>query len=158
MKAWCSKNKGKTCPVCRCVALVHISPSSTDLTRVVRVAVDLKTVQRFVVDATEPEPLPTSTQPVINEPAPKSRREIIYNRISKRSSFESYIMNLHLTGSSVFDDIQNIETHGDFGSKIQTLVRHICYLKSTDPGAKSIIFSAWADSLHSALFHFRRQE
>ena len=42
-----------------------------------------------------------------------------------------------------------METYGDFGSKIQTLVRHLAHIKVTDTGAKSIIFSAWADSLHS---------
>lgn len=52
-------------------------------------------------------------------------------------------------GPALTDAIQNIETYGDFGSKIQTLVRHLLYIKFTDAGAKSIIFSAWADSLHS---------
>jgi len=42
-----------------------------------------------------------------------------------------------------------METYGDFGSKIQALIRHLAHLKITDPGAKSIVFSAWADSLHS---------
>lgn len=42
-----------------------------------------------------------------------------------------------------------METYGDFGSKIQALTRHLAHLKITDPGAKSIVFSAWADSLHS---------
>jgi E3 ubiquitin-protein ligase SHPRH len=42
-----------------------------------------------------------------------------------------------------------MESFGDFGSKIQTLVCHLLYLQMTDPGAKSIVFSAWADSLHS---------
>ncbi|KAH0579535.1 hypothetical protein H2248_002389 [Termitomyces sp. 'cryptogamus'] len=40
-----------------------------------------------------------------------------------------------------------MESFGDYGSKIQTLVRHLLYLKLTDPDAKSIVFSAWADSL-----------
>jgi E3 ubiquitin-protein ligase SHPRH len=44
-----------------------------------------------------------------------------------------------------------MESLGDFGSKIQTLVRHLLYLQTEDPGAKSIVFSAWADSLHSKL-------
>jgi E3 ubiquitin-protein ligase SHPRH len=57
------------------------------------------------------------------------------------------------SGPSLFDDIQAIETFGDYGSKVQTLVRHLCYLKHADPGAKSIIFSAWADSLHSTREH-----
>lgn len=42
-----------------------------------------------------------------------------------------------------------METYGDYGTKVQTLVRHLLYLKLTDAGAKSIVFSAWADSLHS---------
>jgi len=45
-----------------------------------------------------------------------------------------------------------MESTGSYGSKIQTLVRHLLYIQYTDPGAKSIIFSAWADSLHSQLF------
>lgn len=54
----------------------------------------------------------------------------------------------------LFDEIQSIESDGDFGSKVQTLVRHLLYLQITEPGAKSIIFSAWADSLYSALRNF----
>ena len=38
---------------------------------------------------------------------------------------------------------------GDFGSKVQTLVRHLAHIKITEPSAKSIVFSAWEDSLHS---------
>ena len=47
-----------------------------------------------------------------------------------------------------------METYGDYGSKIQTLARHLLYLKLVDPGAKSIVFSAWADSLHSLFSSF----
>jgi len=47
-----------------------------------------------------------------------------------------------------------MESFGGFGSKIQTLVRHLLYLQITDPGAKSIVFSAWADSLHSTFVLF----
>lgn len=42
-----------------------------------------------------------------------------------------------------------MECHGSYGSKIQTLVKHLLYLEVIEPGAKSIVFSAWADSLHS---------
>lgn len=51
--------------------------------------------------------------------------------------------------SKLFDEIKTMESFGDYGSKIQTLVRHLLYLKFTDHGAKSIVFSAWADSLLS---------
>jgi E3 ubiquitin-protein ligase SHPRH len=40
-----------------------------------------------------------------------------------------------------------MESFGDYGSQVQTLVRHLLYLESTEPGTKSIVFSAWADSL-----------
>ncbi|KAF8153782.1 SNF2 family N-terminal domain-containing protein [Crassisporium funariophilum] len=98
---------------------------------VCRVPVNSDTTQRFTVNSVDMEPPPKL---VAGEPAPQSSRKIFYNMI--------------VSDSSVFADIQNMETYGDFGSKIQTLVRHLLFLKLTDPGAKSIVFSAWADSLH----------
>lgn len=35
------------------------------------------------------------------------------------------------------------------GSKITFLVRHLLWLQVNDPGSKSVVFSAWADGLHS---------
>ena len=51
----------------------------------------------------------------------------------------------------LFAEIETIESYGSYGTKIQTLVRHLLYLQIKEPGAKSIVFSAWADSLHSKL-------
>lgn len=42
-----------------------------------------------------------------------------------------------------------MESHGSYGSKIQTLVQHLLYIELVEPGAKSIVFSAWSDSLQS---------
>lgn len=67
------------------------------------------------------------------EDIPQSRRVIEYNTIDK----------------SVFEEIQKIDCFGSFGTKIETLVRHLLYLEEVDPGCKSIVFSAWADSLYS---------
>jgi E3 ubiquitin-protein ligase SHPRH len=50
---------------------------------------------------------------------------------------------------TIFEEIQTMESNGSYGSKIQALVRHLLYIQFTDPGAKSIVFSAWADSLQS---------
>lgn len=65
MNAWTARRDGKTCPVCRVV--IH-----TDQ------------LQRFTVEdknkEASPPPLITS-----DEPAPKSRREIRYNRIGKHT-------------------------------------------------------------------------
>ncbi|KAF9484752.1 hypothetical protein BDN70DRAFT_849017 [Pholiota conissans] len=97
---------------------------------VCRIAIDPTSIQRFTINAPEVEP-PAKLQ-VSGEPIPKSHRTITYNRIDP----------------ALFDDIQSVETYGDFGSKIQTLVRHLVHLKVADPGAKSIVFSAWADSLN----------
>ncbi|KAF8963293.1 SNF2 family N-terminal domain-containing protein [Flammula alnicola] len=103
---------------------------------VCRVAIDPATVQRFTINAIETEPPP---QLVAGEPAPQSHRKITYNAIDP----------------TLFEEVQRMETYGDFGSKVQTLVRHLVHLKHTDPGAKSIIFSAWADSLHIVEYALR---
>lgn len=97
---------------------------------VCRVPINTDTIQRFTVNAPADEPAPV--RPINNEPAPQSRRKISYNMIDPK----------------LFGEIQNVESYGDFGSKVQTLVRHLLYLQMEDPGAKSIVFSAWADSLH----------
>ncbi len=65
---------------------------------------------------------------------PKSRRKIEYSTISP----------------SLLAEVDTMEVRGSYGTKIDTLVRHIVYLQLADVGAKSIVFSAWEDSLHSA--------
>ncbi|KXN90818.1 hypothetical protein AN958_03472 [Leucoagaricus sp. SymC.cos] len=123
MHAWMAKKEGKTCPMCR----VHIDPTA---------------LQRFTVGSTRAPEVKSGFRNKLNsnEPAPQSRRTIIYNAIHPE----------------VFDAIQQVEALGDFGSKVQTLVKHLLYLQINDPGSKSIVFSAWADSLHivqAALSH-----
>ena len=82
---------------------------------------------------------PASDAPPIlrgNEVTPRSLRHIDYNCIS----------------SSLLEDIQTMESIGSYGSKIDTLTRHLLYLQISEPGAKSIVFSAWADSLLSEYY------
>ncbi|KAJ7743179.1 SNF2 family N-terminal domain-containing protein [Mycena metata] len=95
---------------------------------VCRVAINTDKLERFVVAEPAPQPFAEGAP----EPVPKSRREIEYNMIDPRT----------------FREIQTMPSFGDYGNKIQTLVRHLSYLRNADPGAKSIIFSAWADSLY----------
>ena len=100
-----------------------------------RVAIDRRSLQRFTVEVTaKPAPGPLEKHTV-----PKSHRHIEYNTISE----------------NLFGDIKTMESHGSYGSKIQTLVQHLLYIELVEPGAKSIVFSAWADSLHSTPPHFR---
>lgn len=43
--------------------------------------------------------------------------------------------------------IKNIDIDGSFGTKIDTLARHIMWIRANDPGAKSIVFSQFRDFL-----------
>ncbi|KAM3552132.1 hypothetical protein ARSEF4850_007537 [Beauveria asiatica] len=56
-------------------------------------------------------------------------------------------------------EIKNIDLDGpSFTTKVDTLVRHLLWLREADPGAKSIIFSQYRDFLtvlHNALRRFR---
>lgn len=98
---------------------------------VCRVPIHSDQLQRFAVaDRKAQNPPPVLNN---NEAVPRSRRHIEYNTIEP----------------NLFESIQMMESHGSYGSKIQTLVRHLLYLQVADPDSKSIVFSAWADSLHS---------
>jgi len=73
----------------------------------------------------------------------RSRKSAIYSEISK----------------STLSQIKNIELDGpSFTTKVDTLARHLIYLRGVDPGAKSIIFSQFKeflDVLSRALTTFR---
>ena len=47
----------------------------------------------------------------------------------------------------VLHQIKNIDLDGSFGTKIDTIARHILWIREHDPGAKSIIFSQYRDFL-----------
>jgi E3 ubiquitin-protein ligase SHPRH len=59
---------------------------------------------------------------------------------------------------ATMNEIKSIELEGSFGTKIDTICRHLIWLRENDPGAKSIIFSQYNDFLEvlaSALRHFK---
>lgn len=106
---------------------------------VCRVPINASQLQRFSIDNNKPGEQHAQPPPKIlegNEIMPRSRREIQYSYIDAQT----------------LQDIQAIDLLGSYGSKIETLVKHLLYLNITDPGAKSIVFSAWADSLLSTSF------
>ncbi|OQE46531.1 hypothetical protein PENCOP_c001G02662 [Penicillium coprophilum] len=49
--------------------------------------------------------------------------------------------------SGHLNEIKNIDLEGSYGTKIDTLARHILWLREHDPGAKSIIFSQYGSFL-----------
>ena len=48
---------------------------------------------------------------------------------------------------TILCQIKNIDLDGSFGMKIDTLARHILWIRENDPGSKSIIFSQYKDFL-----------
>ena len=48
---------------------------------------------------------------------------------------------------SILKQIKNIDLDGSFGSKIDTIARHMLWIRQHDPGAKSIVFSQYRDFL-----------
>ena len=50
--------------------------------------------------------------------------------------------------NNTLHQIKNIDLEGSFGTKIDTIARHILWIREHDPGAKSIVFSQYRDFLH----------
>ena len=48
---------------------------------------------------------------------------------------------------SILNQIKNVDLDGSFGTKIDTLARHVLWIREHDPGAKSIVFSQYRDFL-----------
>lgn len=95
--------------------------------------INVNALQRFSIQK-DKDKAPQPPEKLQGDAIPKSRRKIEYNTV----------------GPSLVAEIDTMEMRGSFGTKIDTLVRHLLYLQLADAGAKSIVFSAWEDSLHSA--------
>lgn len=104
---------------------------STSLKSNFSVPIDQDELQKFHVKEGASDP--TTRDARSNELAPKSQRVIEYNNIDP----------------DLFSAIGKEECFGSYGTKIEMLIRHLLYLQRHEPDAKSIVFSAWADSLHS---------
>ncbi|KAL4940811.1 hypothetical protein BDV06DRAFT_213196 [Aspergillus oleicola] len=59
-------------------------------------------------------------------------------------------------GSGTLHEIKNIDLKDSFGTKIDTLARHILWLREHDPGAQSIVFSQYKSFLQHLAAAFRR--
>jgi len=99
--------------------------------------INVDALQRFSVQKKDKEKAAQPPEKLQNDAIPKSRRKIEYNTVGPKSP-------------NLLAEIDTMEVCGSFGTKIDTLVRHLLYLQLADAGAKSIVFSAWEDSLHSA--------
>jgi hypothetical protein len=95
--------------------------------------INVDALQRFSIQKKDKDKAAQPPEKLQGDAIPKSRRKIEYNTI----------------GPSLLAEIDTMEVCGSYGTKIDTLVRHLLFLQLTDAGAKSIVFSAWEDSLHS---------
>ncbi|KAL4881503.1 SNF2 family N-terminal domain-containing protein [Aspergillus karnatakaensis] len=59
-------------------------------------------------------------------------------------------------GSGTLHEIKNIDLKDSFGTKIDTLARHILWLREHDPGAQSIVFSQYRSFLQYLATAFKR--
>ena len=48
---------------------------------------------------------------------------------------------------TILKEIKNIDLDGSFGTKIDTIARHMLWIREHDAGAKSIVFSQYRDFL-----------
>ena len=49
---------------------------------------------------------------------------------------------------TMLNQIKNYDVDGSFGTKVDTLARHILWIRENDPGAKSVVFSQFRDFLN----------
>ena len=75
---------------------------------------------------------------LVQEEAQATRQK---NEVAAESSIYSGI------NSKTLDQIKTIDLNGSFGTKIDTLGRHLLWLRDNDAGAKSVIFSQYRDFL-----------
>ncbi|KAH9068111.1 SNF2 family N-terminal domain-containing protein [Lactarius deliciosus] len=99
---------------------------------VCRFPIHVDALQRFSMQKKDMDRAAQPPEKLQDDLIPKSRRKIEYSTISP----------------GLLAEIDTMEVRGSYGTKIDTLVRHLLYLQLADGGAKSIVFSAWEDSLH----------
>jgi E3 ubiquitin-protein ligase SHPRH len=95
--------------------------------------INVDVLQYFSIQTKDKDKATHPPEKLQGDAIPKSRRKIEYNAVSP----------------SLVAEIDTMELYGSYGTKIDTLVRHLLYLQLADAGAKSVVFSAWEDSLHS---------
>jgi E3 ubiquitin-protein ligase SHPRH len=119
IRAWWSEHR--TCPECR--RRLHL----VDFHDITYKPQELRAQE-------EATPFPQSPSKSINSSgvaSPSSSTTSIYSDIS----------------TATMDEIKAIDLNGSYGTKIDTIARHILWLREHDPGAKSIIFSQYSDFL-----------
>lgn len=77
----------------------------------------------------------------MQEEGPSKEQEESVAKDTEQSAIYSGIRN------TILNQIKNNDLDGSFGTKIDTLARHMLWIREHDPGAKSIVFSQYRDFL-----------
>ncbi|CDZ97679.1 DEAD box-containing helicase-like transcription factor/DNA repair protein [Phaffia rhodozyma] len=110
--------RSKACPVCR----TQINP---------RTAHRIIFQNRPSLEATKEIPIKSDTA------------------ASKPVAFKTdTLSNLNMVSADEISQISSMSLFGDWGSKINTMVQHLLYLRKTDLGSKAVLFTAYPDALN----------
>ena len=93
------------------------------------------TVKKLIKCSYKPQEL------TMQEEGQAQEKEVSIGNGGKESAIYSGIHN------NVLYQIKNIDLEGSFGTKIDTIARHVLWVREHDPGAKSIVFSQYRDFL-----------
>ncbi|TKA56565.1 hypothetical protein B0A49_11991, partial [Cryomyces minteri] len=101
--------------------------------------------------------------PITYKPRTLRAREENQSTTNSSSSPESVFPSTQLSiysdmNSAIMREIQSIDIDGSFGIKIDTLARHLLWLRQHDPGSKSVIFSQYRDFLQVLFDAFKRMK
>ncbi|KAH7107566.1 SNF2 family N-terminal domain-containing protein [Auriculariales sp. MPI-PUGE-AT-0066] len=93
--------------------------------------------------------VPTSVQRIVRHGNDQVAAGSAHSPSAGRSAEQNLIsqVNFNTIDPALLRNIAGISHRGSYGSKIGMLVKHLLYIQIEEPGAKSIVFSAWADSL-----------
>ena len=86
----------------------------------------------------------------MEEEAQPEEKEMSVAKSSENSGIYSGVRD------TILNQIKNIDLEGSFGTKIDTLARHMLWIREHDPGAKSIVFSQYKDFLDVLAKAFRQ--
>ncbi|KAL9119541.1 MAG: hypothetical protein Q9187_003907, partial [Circinaria calcarea] len=81
------------------------------------------------------------------KPLKLSMQEEIPTKMSEVESIVKATSIYSGINKATLNQIQNIDVEGSFGTKVDTLARHLLWIRDNDPGAKSIVFSQFKDFL-----------
>jgi len=133
IRIWWKNSRYKNCPTCK----KHLATNEFHQITYTSCIAKLSLLGIAVLTCSSYKPQEITMQ----EETQSKEREPDEERQSETSTIYSSIR------STTLNQIKNIDVDGSFGTKIDTLARHLFWIRENDPGAKSVIFSQFRDFL-----------